>query len=220
MQTQPQTFSDAQASLTRDLALLHSQCECDRTLEFESLLARELPRFQRMAMRWLRNREDAEDAVQDAVLSAFMHIESFEGRARMSSWLMSILLNSVKMQLRKRTRKMRQLDQLPEGGARALEETIFDPGPDPEQICQRSELHGILTRSVGKLSAKQRTALQLFEFQRLSLKETAQALGLPVGTVKAQVARGRGRLGRKLRQVLGARTRSHCLMGSLAKALA
>jgi RNA polymerase sigma factor (sigma-70 family) len=55
-----------------------------------------------MAMQWLHNREDAEDAVQDAVLSAFTHLASFEGLARTSSWLMSVVINAVKMQLRKK----------------------------------------------------------------------------------------------------------------------
>ena len=180
----------------------------DRSLEFESLLAGELPRLRKIAMRWLRNREDAEDAVQDGVLSAFIHIATFEGRARMSSWLMSIVINSVKMQLRKRRRKMVPLDQLLEDGSWTVAETVPDPALNPEQSCRRSELHGILTHSVEKLSTTQRTALRLFEFQEMSLKEVAQTLGIPVGTVKAQLARGRGHLRRKLHKALGPRTGS------------
>jgi RNA polymerase sigma-70 factor, ECF subfamily len=209
MQTLPQTLSDAGPSPTVGLTgASPTPAIHDRNLEFESLVARELPRFQRMAMRWLRNREDAEDAVQDAVLSAFVHIARFEGRARMSSWLMSIVINSVKMQLRKKKRKMVPLDQILEDGLRTVADMLPDPGLNPEQSCQRSEVHKIMTHSVRELSKTQRTALQLFELQELSLKESAQMLGVPIGTVKAQLARGRGQLERKLKKTLGPRTRS------------
>jgi RNA polymerase sigma-70 factor (ECF subfamily) len=209
MSTLPQTWSDAVASPTGDLTSgPRAQAIHDRSLEFERLLARELPRFQKMAMRWLRNREDAEDAVQDAVLSAFTHIAGFEGRARMSSWLMSIVINSVKMKLRKTRRKMVPLEQFVQGGVRTVAEMIADPSSNPEQSCQRSELLRILTHSIGKLSTTQRAALQLFELEGLSLKEAAQTLGVPLGTVKAQLARGRGKLGQKLKKLLGPRTRS------------
>ena len=216
MQTPHKTLSDVGASSTADLTSVpRAQAVHDRSIEFESLLARELPRFQKMAMRWLHNREDAEDAVQNAVLSAFIHLASFEDRARMSTWLMSIVINSVKMQLRKKRWKMVPLDQLLEDGTRTVAEMISDSGPNPEQSCQRSELHGILTHSIGKLPATRRTALQLFGLEGLSLKEVAQTLGVPVGTVKAQLARGRGQLVRQLQKVLGPSTRS-CHLHSVA----
>ncbi len=59
----------------------------ERLQEFDNIVSRGLPRFRRIAMRWLGNHEDAEDAVQDAMLSAFKHIADFEGRAQMSTWL-------------------------------------------------------------------------------------------------------------------------------------
>lgn len=111
-----------------------AQATCDRYVEFESLLARELPRFQRMAMRWLRNREDAEDAVQDALISAFRHIGSFEGRARMSSWIMAIVINSVKMRLRKAKRYDLPLDYVGEDNSLTVANTVPHPGPNPEQF--------------------------------------------------------------------------------------
>src|SRR5271165_1579331 len=175
----------------------------ERYIEFENLLAHELPRFQRMAMRWLRNREDAEDAVQDAVISAFTHIASFEGRARMSSWLMSIVINSVKMHLRKNRRKMFPLDQVMEDDTRTLAELLPAPGPTPEQSCESSQIRELVYKSIADLSPTQRVALQLFNRDGLSLKQTAEVLGVPVGTVKAQLARGRGQLTQRLRKVLG-----------------
>lgn len=179
-----------------------------RCIEFESLLAREMPRFHRMAMRWLHNREDAEDAVQDAMMSAFVHIASFEGRARMSSWLMSIVINSVKMHLRRNRRKMFPLDQALDGDARTLAELLPDPSPSPEQSCEVSQIREMVYQSISHLSPTQRAALRLFNREGLSLKEAAEVLGVPIGTVKAQLARGRGELTQRLRRVLvGSETR-------------
>jgi DNA-directed RNA polymerase specialized sigma24 family protein len=75
----------------------------DRRQEFDSILSHSLPRFRRIAMRLLRNPEDAEDAVQDAMLSAHRHIASFDGRSQMSTWIMSIVINAVRMQIRRRS---------------------------------------------------------------------------------------------------------------------
>ena len=205
MRRQRQTLSAAFPISTAGLMVAPSeQAGCDRRVEFETLMARELPRFQRMAMRWLRNREDAEDAVQNAVLSAFKHISSFEGRARMSSWVMSIAINSVKMQLRKTKRNAVPLDYMGEDSSVTVANTLRHPGPNPEQIFQSSEIYGIVTRSIRKLSPTQRMSLQLFELGGLSLKEAAETLGVPLGTVKAQLARGRERLRKTLGKVLGA----------------
>ncbi len=71
----------------------------ERLRELDNILSRALPRFRRIAMRWLGNHEDAEDAVQDAMLSAFKHIADFEGRAQMSTWLTAVVINAVRMQI-------------------------------------------------------------------------------------------------------------------------
>jgi RNA polymerase sigma-70 factor (ECF subfamily) len=71
---------------------------------FEKMLTHHVPRFRLLAMRWLRNREDAEDAVQEALLLAFEHIDEFHGRAQLSTWVTAIVINSVRMQLRRRGR--------------------------------------------------------------------------------------------------------------------
>src|SRR5271165_7601040 len=178
MQTAAREFSEAVDGLGVGGARGEpgSQVVLDRCIEFEKLLARELPRFQRMAMRWLRNREDAEDVVQDAVMSAFVHIASFEGRARMSSWLMSIVLNSVKMHLRRSRRKFVPLDQVLEDDSRTLAEMLPDPKPTPEQSCALSQIRETVYQSMAELSPTQRAALQLSARDGLSLKEVAAVL--------------------------------------------
>jgi RNA polymerase sigma-70 factor, ECF subfamily len=174
----------------------------ERSIEFENVVSRELPRLRRMAMRWL-NREDAEDAVQDAILSAFKHLSTFQGRARMSSWLMSIVINSVKMQLRNNRRKTLPLEHQLGDGVATIADSLADPAPDPEHLCQRSEIRWLMGDIISRLSPTQRMALQLFDLDGLSLREAAAKLGVPVGTLKAQLARGRTMLGYKFRKVLG-----------------
>src|SRR5215471_9491732 len=72
--------------------------------ELTYVIIHHLPQFRRMAQRRLGNLADAEDAVQDALLSAWAHIDQFRGQAKMSTWLTSIVINSVRMKLRRRSR--------------------------------------------------------------------------------------------------------------------
>jgi len=178
-----------------------TQVSRERRLEFEDVLSRNLPGFQRVAMRWLRNPEDAEDAVQDAMLSAFKHIARFEGRAQMSTWMMAIVINAARAQLRRRLRHtILPLDKPTQDGQLTISELVADQRPTPEQTleeCERLKLVVKLTRS---LPPSQRMAMQLRQRDDgLSIKEAAEVLGVPVGTLKAQLARGRVTLRQQLR---------------------
>ena len=155
-------------------------------------------------MRWLRNREDAEDAVQDAVLSAFKHISSFEGRARMSSWVMSIVINSVKMQLRKAKRNVLPLDYVGEDSSLTVANTLPHPGPNPgadlstfRDSWNLDAIHQTAFPDTTRVCATLRAWRSVSE-------GGSKTLGVPSGTVKAQLARGRGRLRKKPGKVLGA----------------
>ena len=168
----------------------------ERLQEFDDIVSRGLPRFRRIAMRWLNNREDAEDAVQDAMLSAFTHIADFQGRARMSTWLTAVVINAVRMQIRRRRRcEMLSLDWSPnEDQSNPFSELLMDPRPTPEQTLEQGQLRQIVTRLTDGLPPHQRAALLLRQKDCVSIKETAETLGVPVGTLKAQLARGRARL--------------------------
>jgi len=168
----------------------------ERLRELDNILSRALPRFRRIAMRWLGNHEDAEDAVQDAMLSAFKHIADFEGRAQMSTWLTAVVINAVRMQIRRRPRgQMLSLDRSPkEDQSTTLFELLVDPRPTPEQTVEQRQFRQIITKLTNGLPPHQRAALLLRQQDCFSLKETALILGVPVGTVKAQLARGRAKL--------------------------
>lgn len=172
------------------------QATPERLQEFDNIVSRGLPRFRRIAMRWLGNHEDAEDAVQDAMLSAFKHIADFEGRAQMSTWLTAVVINAVRMQIRRRPRgQMLSLDRSPkEDQSTTLFELLVDPRPTPEQTVEQRQFRQIITKLTNGLPPHQRAALLLRQQDCFSLKETALILGVPVGTVKAQLARGRAKL--------------------------
>jgi RNA polymerase sigma-70 factor, ECF subfamily len=184
---------------------LHGQASPERRQEFEDVLLKHLPHFQRVAMRWLRNPEDAEDAVQDAMLSGFKHITHFKRRAKMSTWLMAILINAVRMQLRRRPRHtLLPIDQPTQDGHRTIADLIADQRPTPEEILEECELRKLVIKLTGSLPRSQRVAMQLRQTDDgLSIKEAAEVLGVPVGTLKAQRARGRVTLTQQLRKVVG-----------------
>jgi RNA polymerase sigma-70 factor, ECF subfamily len=178
-----------------------TQVVADRRLEFENVLSRNLPGLRRVAMRWLRNPEDAEDAVQDAMLSAFKHIARFEGRAHMSTWVMAILVNAVRGQLRRRLRhRFLSLDQPARDGQQTIADLVADQRPTPEQTLAECELLKLVIKLTGTLPPSQRMAMKLRQVDDgLSTREAAEVLGVPVGTLKAQLARGRVTLRQQLR---------------------
>ncbi len=173
-------------------------------MEFEKIVQQGLPRFRRVAMRCLRNPEDAEDAVQDAMLSAFRHIAAFDGRARLSTWVMAIVINAVRMQLRRRPRcHIVSLDQATQEGQWAISEVLADPRPTPEQTVAHSELRDLAARLTCGLPAAQRAAIRLRQLDGLSIREAAEKLGVPEGTLKAQLARGRAELVQRFQMSAG-----------------
>jgi RNA polymerase sigma-70 factor (ECF subfamily) len=184
-------------------------CEA-RTQEMDDVLKRCLPSFYRRAHGYLGNAADAEDAVQDALLSAHKHLDQFKGQAQMSTWLTVIVTNCALMKLRRRPRQIHvSLDeQYGEEPEYSLSERLADHGPSPEDACRSSELHAHLLRFVAQLSPPLRRAFQLRELDGLSTSEAAHILGVADGTVKAQLARARAKLRRLIRQALDAQPHS------------
>jgi RNA polymerase sigma-70 factor, ECF subfamily len=180
-----------------------------RRQEFENILRDSLPRFRNMASRRLGNREDAEDAVQDAMLSAFTHIAGFNGRAKMSTWLTVIVTNAVRMQIRRRPRvRMTSLDWVPKEGGFAISELLADPGPTPEKTLEQFELYELAVKLTRGLVPSQRRALRLYQQNEFSIRQSATKLGIPEGTLKAQLARGRATLAERFYKTL-ARPKAH-----------
>jgi RNA polymerase sigma-70 factor (ECF subfamily) len=102
--------------------------------ELQRVLSLYLPSFHRCAMRVLGNRDDAEDAVQEALLSAHKHLHQFRGQSQMSTWLTTIVCNCARMQLRKRPRQidMPLEEQIGEEQRYFISERLADTRPSPE----------------------------------------------------------------------------------------
>lgn len=175
----------------------------ERLREFENILSHALPRFRRIAMRSLRNPEDAEDAVQDAMLSAFRHITQFDGRAQMSTWLTTIVINAVRMQSRRRSRRpIVSLDEPAKDGQRTPSELLLDPHPTPEQTLEQCELRELVLKLTDNLPPSQRAALRLHQRDDFSIRMAADTLGVPEGSIKAQLTRGRAELTQRFQNAM------------------
>jgi RNA polymerase sigma-70 factor (ECF subfamily) len=166
----------------------------ERTQELDSVVSRYLPMFYKRAFRFLGNATDAEDAVQDALLSAYRHLGQFRGQAQLSTWLTTIVTNAARMQLRRRRGSYLSLDEEQGEDGLTFSERLPDSKPSPEEVCSTSEARDRLVEGVKRLSPKLRQAFQLRDIDGLTTKEAAVVLGVPQGTVKAQLARARAKL--------------------------
>ena len=177
--------------------------------QLEQILASGLPPLYRRAYRILGNAADAEDAVQDALLAAHMHLHQFRGQAKISTWLTTIVLNSARLQLRRRARHVPvSLDESTgELQSVSVSERLADHRPNPEDECRESELSARLSQLHSQLSPTLRRTFLLRDVDGLSIRETARILGVPTGTVKAQSARARQRLKELMRHSLRPQSR-------------
>lgn len=160
---------------------------------FERLVDRHERRMFRVAHGLLHNHEDSQDAVQETFLKAFQRLDQFQGRSKFSTWLTRITLNEALAKLRKKPVVLNSIDDGFHDGeeARALPHDIASCYPDPEMLCTASELNRILERNLRKLKPGLRTVFLLRDLEGLSLKETAQRLGLTIAAVKSRSSRAR-----------------------------
>src|SRR3981189_397160 len=156
------------------------------------------PLFQ-TALRVLGNAEDAEDALQDGLLSAYRNLKRFEGRSQFSTWLTRIVINAALM--RRRSAKSRpaiSLDETPREDELPASERFADDGPNPEQVFASTELREIISENLEELSPWLRAAFLLREVQGYSTGEAAKKLGVTENTLKARLWRARHQLAERL----------------------
>ena len=146
------------------------------------------------------NREDAEDAMQDAFLKAYSHLDSFQGDSRFYTWLVRIAANEALMRLRKRRPNQFSLDEPieTENESDLLPREIEDWRPNPEKEYGEAETNKILAEVIEKLEPDYRIVLVLRDLEELSTQETAETLGLSVTAVKSRLLRARLKLREKL----------------------
>jgi RNA polymerase sigma-70 factor (ECF subfamily) len=163
----------------------------------DALFERHSQRLFRAAYRITRNREDAEDAVQTALLSAFVHIATFDGRSSFTTWLTRITMNSALMLLRK---KRAVPVALIEKSWPTESVDLLDSGPSPEDACAWEEQKRILGEALNKLTPRLRKAIELRDLKELTTEETSQLMGITASAVKARVFHGRAKLCETLRR--------------------
>lgn len=168
------------------------------TAAFTELVNRYDRRIFRLAMNITQNREDAEDAMQEAFLKSYQHLSEFQGDSRFYTWLVRIAVNEALMRLRKRRPNQVSLDEPVEGEDDLMPREIEDWDPSPEQRYQQTELRGILESVINELHPEFRTVFVLRDVEELSTEETAKLLGLSVPAVKSRLLRARLKLRGKL----------------------
>src|ERR1700689_600228 len=120
-----------------------------RAQELDSVVFRYLPMFYKRAFRFLGNMPDAEDAVQDALLSAYKHLGQFRGQAQLSTWLTTIVTNAARMQLRRRDSHLSLDEEQGEDGL-TFSEQLADSKPSPEEMCSTGEAQDRLVEGVNQ----------------------------------------------------------------------
>src|SRR5690348_539412 len=163
-----------------------SRRPCDRNRQaLDDLFASSSSHLYQVAFRILSNPHDAEDTVQDSLLCAFRNLHQFRGRARFSTWLHRIAINSSLMRLRKRQRRR----EFPIEPVFTHEEVVVpridapSDDPNPEEQCARTEQRKILSEALLKLPGPFRTAIALCDLEGIPAKDAAQRLGVSLSTM-------------------------------------
>jgi RNA polymerase sigma-70 factor, ECF subfamily len=161
----------------------------------EDIFAASRPKFVAMARTILRNTEDAEDAVQNAFLSAYLHLGSFEGRSALRTWLTRIVLNAALMMQRKhKPSEARSFSETSASHDDGWTENIPDSQPDPEMIYAERETLQFIDDKLEKLKPLLRQAFTMTYFDEFSGTEACAMLGVASGTFKARLFRARRHL--------------------------
>lgn len=165
------------------------------SIAFEELRSLYSRRIYKTILAITKNREDAEDALQDTFLRAYMALNSFEGRSAFYSWLTRIAINSALMIRRKR----RACPEVPfvgssEIGNEVPQFEVRDLSPNPEQICDERQQRVRLLSAIRKLKPSLRAVLEIQMMQSSSVREIAQALDISEAAVKSRLYRARARL--------------------------
>jgi RNA polymerase sigma factor (sigma-70 family) len=175
---------------------------------FDELHKRHAGRMFRVAHRITRHREDAEDAVQETFLSAYLHLKSFDGRARFETWLTRIAINAALMKVRKNcTSREVPLENPAESFNSDIMHNPKTCGENPEDISANSERAAALRGAIARLRPLLRKAVELYQLQELSLHETANALGISVAAAKGRLFHARAAL-RDRKELKAIRSRS------------
>jgi len=192
------TQFDVTRTASGDMDLVHAS-KNGNTAAFEQLVKRYDRKLLRIAQSVTHNREDSQDAVQEAFLKAYQHLADFQEACQFSTWLIRITVNQSLMKLRKqRSMKEISLDEDFQDDGNIFPMEVDDWAPNPEQLCWASELRRILVGALKNLRPISRMVFVLRDIEGLSIDQTAVVLNMSRTAVKARLWRVR----LQLREVL------------------
>lgn len=169
---------------------------------FAALIERHYASCEKLAFSILRDREDAEDEVQNACWKAYEHIGQFQRDAKFSTWLTRIVVNQCLMRLRQLKRaRLSYLDDVAEEDGRAFE--LPSQEESPEQALAKSEMAEVLHEEIRRIPALLRNVFLLREVQQLPMPEVAKRLGISVAAAKSRLLRARHELRLRLEKHQG-----------------
>lgn len=171
-----------------DQQLLEAHAMGD-TEAFAVLVGRHKDRLWAVALRTMRNPEDAADALQEALISAFRSAHQFRGQSQVTTWLHRIVVNACLGRLRRN--KVRAASPLPDDPDRTMP---MPSAETPDDAVLRAELNARVETALGQINPEQRAALVLVDMAGYSVAEAAVMLGCAPGTIKSRCSRGRARL--------------------------
>ena len=199
---QPESHAAADVSLAGRLAA-HDHAA------FETLMRRHNTRLFRVARAILRDDRDAEDALQDAYLDAYQHIDRFRGESTLLTWLTRIVINQALMRVRKEKRQPAVVSFAAPARADSSEREVTVPDESAEPASNavlRAELRQILERRIDDLPLAFRTVFVMREVQEMSVEETAASLLIPPATVRSRLFRAKALLRESLAREVDAAT--------------
>jgi RNA polymerase sigma-70 factor (ECF subfamily) len=174
-----------------DLDLVHASKNGD-VAAFEQLVKRYDRKLLRIAQSVTHNREDSQDAVQEAFLKAFQNLGEFREESKFSTWLIRITVNQSLMKLRKQhATREGSLDEDFQAEGDTLPIEVSDWAPNPEQLYWASELRDILIKCLEELRPILRTVFVLRDIEGLTIDQTAEVLDVSHTAVKARLWRAR-----------------------------
>jgi RNA polymerase sigma-70 factor, ECF subfamily len=166
--------------------------------QFTALIRQYNRRLYRLARATLRDDAEAEDALQDAYLSAYHGIQDFRGDAAISTWLSRLVLNECLGRIRRSNRRSKVVPLVSSNDEVGL--VAEEPAGRPERIVARAQMRGLLEQKLDELPEAFRVVFVLRSVEELSVEETAEVLGVPAATVRTRYFRARGLLREALAQ--------------------
>ncbi len=179
------------SSAQDDLVLIERTKQGDRAA-FDDLIYKYERRAYQYAYRLTSNSEEASDVVSDAFVRVYNALQNFKGQSAFTTWLFRIITNCyLDARKKERSRPTVSLDNAMQSSEGDFERQVEDDGPGPSEELEKSERERLVQAALFKIPEYQRAMLVMYHVENLSYEEIAEALDLPIGTVKSRLNRAR-----------------------------